>query len=197
MKSAFVDLVRQSLTRPAEAARVLVALKLSNAEVLQATALLAVLSVIARYGLFGFLVAYSPTPVGLTDYNVVADLAMQFGGVYLAILTIIILARGMGARVAFADAAAVYIWFNLMLTLASFVMLLAFYALGSIAVLVSAAVGIWGLWAMAHFWAVLVARDNLLVGLGLGLVSVLIASSVTVVVVGVLNLPVMEITANV
>ena len=122
---------------------------------------------------------------------------MQFGGIFLSIWATIILGRAMGAVISFPRAATTYIWFNLMLTIGSLAMLAAFYFLGGIALLVSMAVGIWALWAMAHFWSSLMGRDNLLMGLVLGVVSMLIASTITVVVVGMLGLPVMEIATDV
>ncbi len=197
MTNPYYDLLRKSVTQPGEAARVLASVKLSTSEIAQAALLLALVSVVARYGLLWFLVSLSPTPAYLTDYAVWADVAMQFGGIYLAIFATVILGRAMGAMIPFPKAAATYIWFNLLVTLGSLLMLGAFYLLGGVGMLVSLAVGIWALWAMAHFWSMLLGRDNLLLGLVLGVVSILLASTITVVVVGMLGLPVMEISTDV
>lgn len=193
----FPDLVRLSLTRPAEAAKILVSVRLSNAEIGQAALLLAILTVFSRYALFVFLVTFSPGPAILDNGAVLADLAVQFAGVYLTIFATIILGRAMGAVIPFGRVAVVYIWYNLMLTVASFGMLAGFYLLGSFALLVTVAVGVWGFWALGYFWAALLGHEKWLPGVVLGVVSILIASTIMMVLVQAVNLPVMEIVTDV
>jgi len=191
------DFTRKSVTHPGEAARLLLTLRLGTLALVQAILALALVSVILRYLLLDFIIANTAQDLTVGEYFVLADIFMQLVGIITAIFIILGAVRVFGMTRGFAPVATIYVWYNLLVSVASLGILATFYLFGALVVILSAAVAIWALWAMAHFWSALLGRDNLLAGLGLGVASLLLSSSVTVYLANVLGLPVMGILQNV
>ncbi len=193
----FTDLVRLSVTRPQEAARLVLSLRPTNAVILQGALLLAILSVLLRDALVAYTTSFSPDPVAVIYPPVYIDLAEQFFGVYLVSYLTVFLARIFGISIPFARSATIYIWYNLMLSIAGFVMVGGFLLLGGLGLVLSMAIGGWAIWAAAHFWAVLMGSDKLFFGFLLAVVPVILGSVITVMLAGMLGLPMLEFANDV
>lgn len=197
MPISLLGLARESFFRPRTAAPNLIGLNLSRNVIIQAAMLLAVLTVLSQYLLFVF-VQTQATDIWKVSFSMpLIDVAVQFVTAFFVSQIVVILARGIRIEVAFKDAMAVYLWFNFLLVVLLAVMILASFLIGAAGMIFILFTIVWGPYCLAVFWSELLGTKNLFLGFVVAIVAFLLASAISVIVVGMLGLPVMEIVPNV
>ena len=197
MPIPLLELARESFFRPRTAAPKLIGLNLSRNVIIQAAMLLAVLTVLSQYLLFVF-VQTQATDIWKVSFSMpLIDVAVQFVTAFFVSQIVVILARGIRIEVAFSDAMAVYLWFNFLLVVLLAVMILASFLIGAAGMIFILFTIVWGPYCLAVFWSELLGTKNLFLGFVVAIVAFLLASAISVIVVGFLGLPVMEIVPNV
>ena len=197
MPIPLLELARESFFRPRTAAPKLIGLNLSRNVIIQAAMLLAVLTVLSQYLLFVF-VQTQATDIWKVSFSMpLIDVAVQFVTAFFVSQIVVILARGIRIEVAFRDAMAVYLWFNFLLVVLLAVMIFASFLIGAAGMIFILFTVVWGPYCLAVFWSELLGTKNLFLGFVVAIVAFLLASAISVIVVGFLGLPVMEIVPNV
>ena len=197
MSIPLLELARESFFRPRTAAQHLIGLNLSKDVILQAAMLLAVLTVLSQYLLFVFFQSQVPEVGTLTFSAPFVDVAIQFVNVYIVSYIVVLLARGIRINVDLSDAIVVYLWFNFLLIVLLTVMISATFLFGLVGSILIFFIILWAPYTIAVFWSKLLGSENLFLGFVIATVAFLITSAISIVVVGALGLPVMEITQNV
>lgn len=197
MPMPFLELLRESFFRPRSAARIILSLDLSRDAIIMATLLVSILTVLSQFLLFTVSQSLAEGAWSVSFSLPVGDVALQFVGAYLVAQIVVMLARAVKAEVNFADSIAIYLWFNFLLVILLSTLVVAIYFLSGFGLLMVVATLIWVPYALAVYWSALLKTQNLFLGFVVAVVAFLIASAISVVVAGIIGLPVMEISPNV
>ncbi len=197
MPTPFLNLLRESFFRPRNAARYILTLDLPRDAIVMATLLISILTVLSQFLLFTISQSLAEGAWTVTFSMPIGDVALQFISAYLVAQIVVMLARAVKSEVTFADSIAVYLWFNFLLVILLSIMVFAIYVLAGFGLLLVVFALVWLPYALAVYWAELLQTKNLFLGFVVAVVAFLIASAISVVVAGIIGLPVMEIIPNV
>lgn len=197
MPETFVDLVRYSFFRPREAARVITRLNYPRPVILQVVLLLAVLTVLLQYFLLGFYERQSPTPVTTSFPLPIWDIALQFGGAYLASYIVVFLAKAARVEITMTASLITYVWVNFMMLILMSTALITFYVFTPIFLIIIVFTLIWAPIALTVFWSELLQKENHFLGFIIPVLAILITSAISIIIAAALGLPMMEITPDV
>ncbi|MCK4860775.1 MAG: hypothetical protein KAS85_02525 [Rhodobacteraceae bacterium] len=197
MPIPLLELARESFFRPRTAAPHLIGLNLSRNVIIESALLLAVLTILSQFLLYTFIQTQATEAWTVKFSMPVVDVAVQFVNAYFVSQIVVLLARGIRVNVAFGDAMVVYLWFNFLLVVLLSVMILTSVLFGPFGIFVVLFTVVWGPYALAAFWSHLLGTKNLFLGFVVAIVAFLIASAISVIVAGILGLPVMELIPNV
>ncbi len=196
MPKKFSDLVRESVFRPKDAARYIVALEVPKRTIIEAAVLMSILVSVFQYGVLQVIGELSENNLTTVFPYPFLDVAMQFVSIYVVNFLIVILARGAGIKVDLYEAIKVYLWFNFVLTLMMATTIMGIFALGPFVTILGIGLVFWVPFMVMSFWSVLL-NSNLGVGFVVPIVAFIIASAFTTILASALNLPLMEYVENV
>lgn len=197
MPIPLLELARESFFRPRTAAPHLIGLNLSRNVLIEATLLLAVLTILSQYLLYTFIQTQATEMWTVKFTMPLVDVGVQFVNAYIVSQIVVLLARGIRVNVTFSDAMAVYLWFNFLLVILLAIMILTSLLFGPFGIFVVLFTIVWGPYTLAAFWSQLLGTKNLFLGFVVAIVAFLIASAISVIVASILGLPVMELIPNV
>ena len=197
MPETFVDLVRYSFFRPREAAKVITRLNYPRPVITQVVLLLAVLTVLLQYFLLGFYERQSPTPVTVTFPLPFWDIALQFGGAYLASYIVVFLARVARVNITLTASLITYAWVNFMMLILMSSALISYYVFTPVFLIILVFTLIWTPIALTVFWSELLGNKNLFLGFTIPVLAILLTSAISIILASALGLPLMEITTDV
>lgn len=197
MPIPLLELARESFFRPRTAAPHLIGLNLSRNVLIEATLLLAVLTILSQYLLYTFIQTQATEMWTVKFTMPLVDVGVQFVTAYIVSQIVVLLARGIRVNVTFSDAMVVYLWFNFLLVILLDIMILTSLLFGPFGIFVVLFTIVWGPYTLAVFWSQLLGTKNLFLGFVVAIVAFLIASAISVIVASILGLPVMELIPNV
>lgn len=182
------ELARDSLFRPRVAARKLLKADLSAASLREAALLLACLSTISKALLLRYLLEFQTETSYQVTGSPIADAAVQFGSIYLAVYAVKVI-----GRCQFQDSMVIYVWFNLLFfTMSIFLMGLA-VLLPALSIAFTLLMLGWAIWAVGKFWAELTRSGSAIAGFFVALSAMLVSSVLTVLIAETFGLPMLEI----
>jgi len=197
MPIPLLELARESFFRPRTAAPHLIGLNLSRNVLIEAAMLLAVLTILSQFLLYTFIQTQANEAWTVKFSMPVVDVAVQFINAFFVSQIVVLLARGVRVNVTFSDAMVVYLWFNFLLVVLLSMMILTSALFGAFGMFIVLFTVVWGPYTLAVFWSHLMGTKNLFLGFVVAIVAFLLASALSVIVAGILGLPVMELVPNV
>lgn len=185
-------LVVDSLRRPRQAARQLLAIAVPDRTVIEGAVLVSAAGMVLAHAVLSLVPEADVVGAGVLHEPLVSAL-VQLVAIFFLILLVVRIGRLFGGQGQFHDAAKLIVWLDLVLVMMQAVQLALLFVFPALAALVSLIAVAWMLWAFGSFVAELHGFKNVAIVLGVSILSAIFLSFAVAMLLSLLGLSTNEV----